>query len=140
MASERQSQASPAGHVRRGLARAFGAALIFAVPMLMTEELWNLGAAMDQPTPSDGTLIGDSFLAGELLLEPPTGCPTDFDGSGGPQTVADIFAYLSAFFAAGPAVGVGLLLFGAGMVAGGFLRPVGRELAAGARDGSEQAG
>jgi putative integral membrane protein (TIGR02587 family) len=38
----------PAGQVLSGLARAFGAALIFAVPMLMTEELWDLGAAMDR--------------------------------------------------------------------------------------------
>ena len=48
MADERQSEAVPAGRVLRGLARAFGAALIFAVPMLMTEELWNLGAALDR--------------------------------------------------------------------------------------------
>jgi putative integral membrane protein (TIGR02587 family) len=48
LAKARQSEAVPASQVLRGLARAFGAALIFAVPMLMTEELWDLGAAMDR--------------------------------------------------------------------------------------------
>ena len=48
LAEARQSEAVPASQVLRGLARAFGAALIFAVPMLMTEELWDLGAAMDR--------------------------------------------------------------------------------------------
>jgi putative integral membrane protein (TIGR02587 family) len=39
---------SGGGHLATGLARAFGGALIFGLPMLMTMELWQLGFAMDR--------------------------------------------------------------------------------------------
>jgi putative integral membrane protein (TIGR02587 family) len=32
-----------------GLARAFGGAIVFALPMLMTNEMWHLGSSMDRP-------------------------------------------------------------------------------------------
>lgn len=37
-----------AGHVYRGLARAFAGAILFAFPLLMTMEMWWLGFAMDR--------------------------------------------------------------------------------------------
>ena len=37
-----------AGHVWRGLARAFAGAILFAFPLLMTMEMWWLGFAMDR--------------------------------------------------------------------------------------------
>jgi putative integral membrane protein (TIGR02587 family) len=53
-----------------GLARAFGGALIFAVPMFMTMEMWSLGATMDRGrlllfmAVNFGLLIGLSYFAG----------------------------------------------------------------------------
>ena len=64
LADERRSEAVPAGRVLRGLARAFGGALIFAVPMLMTEELWNLGAALDRRKLALMVLLAIPLLVG----------------------------------------------------------------------------
>ncbi|MFN3515070.1 MAG: TIGR02587 family membrane protein [Phenylobacterium sp.] len=54
----------------RGLARAFGGALLFAFPLLMTMEMWELGAAVDRPRllifllASLPLLLGLSYFAG----------------------------------------------------------------------------
>ena len=42
------AQAAPARELAVGLGRAFGGALIFGIPMLMTNELWEIGATMDR--------------------------------------------------------------------------------------------
>jgi putative integral membrane protein (TIGR02587 family) len=54
----------------KGLARAFGGALLFAFPLLMTMEMWELGAALDRPRllvfllASLPLLLGLSYFAG----------------------------------------------------------------------------
>jgi putative integral membrane protein (TIGR02587 family) len=53
-----------------GLARAFGGALIFAVPLLMTMEMWSLGFSMDRTrlllfmVVNFAVLVGLSYFAG----------------------------------------------------------------------------
>jgi putative integral membrane protein (TIGR02587 family) len=47
-----------------GLGRAFGGALIFALPMLMTNELWELGATMDRLRLALLLLLGVPLLVG----------------------------------------------------------------------------
>jgi len=47
-----------------GLGRAFGGALIFGLPMLMTNELWELGATMDRVRLALLVLLGIPLLVG----------------------------------------------------------------------------
>ena len=46
--SKRRDRQADAGDLVSGLARGFGGALIFGLPMLMTNELWELGVSMDR--------------------------------------------------------------------------------------------
>lgn len=46
--SDRRDHSTPNRIFRIGLARAVGGAIIFALPMLMTMEMWELGASMDR--------------------------------------------------------------------------------------------
>lgn len=48
MAATSRSAQTSAGPFVRGLGRAFGGALIFALPLMMTMEMWELGFAMDR--------------------------------------------------------------------------------------------
>ena len=47
-AAQRTDPQDRLGALSRGLGRAFGGALLFALPMLMTMELWELGFTMDR--------------------------------------------------------------------------------------------
>ncbi|UXN76173.1 TIGR02587 family membrane protein (plasmid) [Devosia sp. A8/3-2] len=40
--------AGASNQLRTGLGRAFGGALVFSLPMLMTMEMWDLGFAMER--------------------------------------------------------------------------------------------
>jgi putative integral membrane protein (TIGR02587 family) len=59
----RTAQASVRG-LAVGLGRAFGGALIFGLPMLMTNELWELGASMDRLRLALLLLLGVPLLVG----------------------------------------------------------------------------
>ena len=52
------------GTLAAGLGRAFGGALIFGLPMLMTNELWELGATMDRLRLALLLLLGIPLLVG----------------------------------------------------------------------------
>jgi uncharacterized membrane protein len=41
-------EANGLGHLIRGLSRAFGGAIVFALPVFMTMEMWELGMHMDR--------------------------------------------------------------------------------------------
>jgi putative integral membrane protein (TIGR02587 family) len=55
---------SAGGELAVGLGRAFGGALIFGLPMLMTNELWELGATMDRLRLALLLLLGVPLLVG----------------------------------------------------------------------------
>ncbi len=70
--SDRETEDRPeaAESYAAGLARAFGGAIIFAVPLMMTMEMWSLGFAMDRArlllflAVNFAVLVGLSYFAG----------------------------------------------------------------------------
>lgn len=64
MSGKRHADRDATRELAVGLGRAFGGALVFGLPMLMTNELWELGVSMDRPRLALLLLLAIPLLVG----------------------------------------------------------------------------